>query len=75
MLIAHKGESVMGELVPEGEGNKKPIPVGIPEKLLARLDACAKATGNSRTDVILSLLRHGLTTWEGQQPQKGVKKS
>jgi len=65
----------MGELVPEGEGNKKPIPVGIPEKLLARLDACAKATGNSRTDVILALLRHGLTEWEGQQPPKALKKS
>ena len=65
----------MDELVPEGEGNKKPIPVGIPEKLLARLDACAKATGNSRTDVILALLRHGISKWEAEQPPKGVKKS
>ncbi len=64
------------DVVPVGEGNKKPIPVGIPEKILLRLDACARATGNSRTDVILSLLRHGLAKWEAEhQEQRGPKKS
>ncbi len=65
----------MSGLVPDGEGNKRPIPVGIPEKLLARLDVCAKATGNSRTDVILSLLRHALSQWETEQSNGKAKKS
>ncbi len=65
----------MSDVVPDGEGNKRPIPVGIPEKLLSRLDACAKATGNSRTDVILSLLRHALGQWESEQAAGKTKKS
>lgn len=73
MLDGHRSY-LMSDVVPEGEGNKKPIPVGIPEKLLLRLDACAKATGNSRTDVILSILRHGLAQWESEQAALKPKK-
>lgn len=75
MLNERRKDELMSDLVPEGEGNKKPVPVGIPEKLLLRLDACARATGNSRTDVILKLLRHGLTQWESEHAAQKTKKS
>ncbi len=57
----------MNAVVPEGEGVGTSVTLRVPEKLLARLDACAKVTNNSRTDVILHLLRAALTQWESTQ--------
>lgn len=75
MQIETRRKDLMSDVVPGGEGNKKPVPVGIPEKLLLRLDACARATGNSRTDVILKLLRRGLADFEAEQASHRPKKS
>lgn len=36
-------------------------------KLLARLDAIAKASGNSRTEVMIHILRWGVAEWEAEQ--------
>lgn len=62
-------------VVPEGEGTGVSVTFRMPEKLLARLDACAKATNNSRTDVILHLLRAALTQWESEHAASKSKKS
>lgn len=65
----------MNAVVPEGEGVGTSVTFRMPEKLLARLDACAKATNNSRTDVICHLLRAALTQWESERDVSKTKKS
>lgn len=62
------------KVVPEGEGIGHPLSVRYPEKLLARIDACAEETGNSRTDAILHLLRWALDRYEATktQPKKSA---
>ena len=65
----------MNPVVPEGEGAGAPVSFRVPEKLLARLDACAKATNNSRTDVILHLLRAALTQYESDAAASKSKKT
>jgi metal-responsive CopG/Arc/MetJ family transcriptional regulator len=47
-----------------------------PEKLLVRIDKCAKATGNSRTDTVLHLIRWALEEYEkerGAEIRAGAK--
>lgn len=56
----------MAAVVPKGEGAGLPFSLRIPEKLLARVDACAKRTGNSRTNAFLHLLRFALAQDEAE---------
>lgn len=54
-------------VVPEGEGPGVPLSVRYPKGLLVRIDACAKDTGNSRTETLLHLLRWALDEYETQR--------
>jgi metal-responsive CopG/Arc/MetJ family transcriptional regulator len=47
-----------------------PLSLRFPAKLLARLDAVAKATKHPRTDVILHLVRWGLDEYERQRAEE-----
>jgi metal-responsive CopG/Arc/MetJ family transcriptional regulator len=60
----------MKNVVPEGEGVGVPLSLRVPEKLLARLDACAEQTGNPRTETLLHLVRWALTQYENEQAQQ-----
>jgi hypothetical protein len=42
----------------------------MPLAIVKRLDAVSKATGQSRTDVVLYLLRYGLEQWEASMESK-----
>jgi metal-responsive CopG/Arc/MetJ family transcriptional regulator len=57
----------MNPVVPEGEGVASPLSLRIPEKLVKRVDAVAKATGNSRTETILHLMRWALDEYDRQR--------
>lgn len=57
-------------IVPAGEGPGVPLSVRYPKALLARVDACADATGNSRTDTIMHLLRWALDDYESKKNEK-----
>lgn len=56
-------------VIPQGEGDNVPLSFRAPEKLVARIEAIAKATDNNRTDVILGLLRAAVTAWEQANPE------
>jgi metal-responsive CopG/Arc/MetJ family transcriptional regulator len=53
-------------VVPQGEGPTKPVSLRFPTSIIRRLDACAAATDNSRSDVIFYLLRWALDQYESQ---------
>lgn len=65
----------MNPVVPPGEGENVPLSFRCPEKLLNRLKAIAKATGNSQTDAILHLLRWAATEYESAEQKNQTKKS
>lgn len=67
--------NLLNHVVPENEGKlSAPVSLRIPEKLLARLDACAEETGNPRYEAILHLLRWALDAYE-KEPAAKPKKS
>jgi hypothetical protein len=55
---------LMDPVVPEGEGEAKPLSIAYPEKLVERIDKIAKETGNTRSDTIRHLLRWGCSAYE-----------
>jgi metal-responsive CopG/Arc/MetJ family transcriptional regulator len=57
-------------VVPQGDGPTKPVSLRFPVSLLRRLDACAAATDNSRSDVVFYLLRWALDQYEAQIAQE-----
>ena len=61
-------------VVPEGEGVAKPLSLRVPEKLIERIDAVAKATGNPRTDTIMHLLRWALDEYARQRAEETEEK-
>ncbi len=63
----------MNPVVPPGEGENVPLSFRCPEKLLTRLKAIAKATGNSQTDAILHLLRWAAHEFEAAQKDQTKK--
>ncbi len=66
----------MSRIVPESEGPlSKPVSLRFPEKLLARLDACAERNGYSRGETILHLLRWALSEDEIDLATSKSKKS
>lgn len=65
----------MDVVVPKGEGKGVPTSFRVPEKLLARIDACADETGNDRTDTILHLIRWALSKYEEERATAKTKKS
>ena len=64
----------MKPVVPEGEGVAKPLSLRVPEKLIERIDAVAKATGNPRTDTIMHLLRWALDEYARQRAEETEEK-
>lgn len=64
----------MQPIVPQGEGPGAPLSMRFPKGLLKRVDACADATGNTRTDVVMHLLRWALETYETERLREQVKK-
>lgn len=64
----------MNPVVPEGEGVASPLSLRIPEKVLRRIDAVAKATGNPRSETMLHLMRWALDEYERQRAEEVVKK-
>lgn len=64
----------MDPVVPESEGPGVPLSMRYPKALLARVDACAKATGHNRTDTIMHLLRWALAQFEKGQADEGDPK-
>lgn len=60
----------MRPVVPEGEGVAKPLSLRVPERLIERIDAVAKATGNPRTDTIMHLLRWALDEYDRQRAEE-----
>lgn len=67
---------VVSRIVPESEGKlSEPVSLRIPEKLLARLDACAERTGHARGETILHLLRWALSEDEKDLAVSRPKKS
>ena len=64
----------MKPVVPEGEGVAQPVSLRIPERLIERLDAVAKATGNPRTETILHLVRWALDEYDAQRAAEKVAK-
>lgn len=61
-------------VVPEGEGVAKPMSLRVPEKLIERIDAVAKATGNARTETLLHLVRWALDEYEAQRAAEDPKR-
>lgn len=47
----------MKSIIPENEGESVSVTIRVPAKLLAWIDRMAKATNNSRTEVILHGMR------------------
>lgn len=56
-------------VIPEGEGPMRAYPFRLPRSLVARLDAAAKATNNTRTAVVVRLL-----TWALDERDRQSKK-
>ena len=55
------------EVLPKGAAaheERLPVSVRVPKDLLARIDAAARATNNSRTNAILHLVRYALALVE-----------
>ena len=46
----------------------------VPERLIERIDAVAKATGNPRTDTIMHLLRWALDEYARQRAEEAEEK-
>lgn len=67
-------EALVKPVVPQGEGPTSPLSVKFPEKLIERLDEVAKATGNTRSSVILHLVRWGLDEYERQRAEEATQK-
>jgi metal-responsive CopG/Arc/MetJ family transcriptional regulator len=53
-------------IVPQGVGDTRPLSIRFPSDLIKRLDACALATDNSRSEVIVYLVRWGLDEYKAQ---------
>lgn len=70
-------KNFVSRIVPEGEGKlSDPVSLRIPEKLLARLDACADRHGQqTRGETILHLLRWALSEDEKDLGVNKPKKS
>lgn len=64
----------MKPVVPEGEGVARPLSLRVPERLIERIDAVAKATGNPRTDTIMHLLRWALDEYGRQRAEESEEK-
>lgn len=66
----------MRPVVPEGEGETT-VQIGVrtPEKLLERIDRCAKETGNDRTATVLHLLRWALSQYEKERAEEAEASS
>lgn len=60
------------KIVPQGEGPGSPLSMRFPKALLKRLDACATATGNTRTEVVMHLLRWALESYETERLREQV---
>ena len=57
-------------VVPPGEGPGIPLSIRYPKQLISRIDACAKATGNNRTETIMHLLRWALDEFDAQRAKE-----
>lgn len=57
-------------VVPAGEGVAKPLSLRVPEKLISRIDAVAKETGNARTETLLHLVRWALDEYDRQRAEE-----
>jgi hypothetical protein len=70
--VAHTDwrSALVRPVVPEGEGPTQVLSIRVPAKLIQRLDVVAKATGNSRTEVLLHLVRWGLDEYERQRSEE-----
>lgn len=60
----------MKPVVPEGEGIAQPMSLRVPKKLVERIDAVAKATGNPRTETLLHLVRWALDEYDSQRAEE-----
>lgn len=65
----------MKPIVPKGEGAGAPLSIRFPKAVLVRIDAAAKATGNSRTETIMHLLRWALDEYEAQRSAEADKET
>lgn len=54
---------LLNPVVPEGEGEQKPLSIGIPEKMLESLDQIAEETSNTRADAVRHLLRWAISAY------------
>lgn len=64
----------MKPVVPAGEGLAQPMSLRVPKKLIERIDAVAKATGNPRTETLLHLVRWALDEYERQREEEETEK-
>lgn len=60
-------EARVSNILPPAEGDTKPVSLRVPEMLLKRIDAISKASGHSRTDVMLHFLRWATQEYELEQ--------
>lgn len=60
----------MRPVIPDGEGPTTPLSIRFPQKLIEQLDAVAEATNNSRSEVVLHLVRWGLEEYERQRAEE-----
>lgn len=62
-------------IIPIGEGNGIGLSMRYPQNLVARLDSIAKATGNTRTSVIMHLLRWALEQYESNPANRLARRA
>lgn len=56
-------------VVPDGEGDAKPLSIRFPEGLKRRIDEVAKKTGNDRSTTILHMVRYALKEWDRREAE------
>jgi hypothetical protein len=65
---------LLDPVVPEGEGDAKPLSIAYPEKMLERIDKVAHETHNSRSETIRHLLRWALNAYDkGRAAESGLE--
>lgn len=60
-------EVLVRPVIPDGEGPTTPLSIRFPERLIEQLDKVAAATSNTRSEVVLHLVRWGLEEYERQR--------
>lgn len=75
LLQAHPSDWrrwLLNPVVPEGEGEAKPLSIAFPEKMIERIDRIAKETGNSRSDTVRHLLRWAMDAYDKGNEQEAA---